>query len=46
MDYLPFVMLLVAGGARRLPRWTLILATLAGIMVEMWGIGFWIRKGW
>ena len=46
VDYLPFMMLLVAAGAKRLPHWPLILATLAGIVVEMWGIGFWIYKGW
>ena len=45
VDYLPFVMLLAAAGARNLPRWMLHIATLAGIIVEIWGIGWAASKG-
>ncbi len=46
VDYLPFVMLLAASGATRLPRPALIIVTLAGIVVELWGIGFSLHHGW
>jgi hypothetical protein len=46
IDYLPFVNLLAASGARYRPRRTLILAVIVGILVEVWGIGWWRYKGW
>jgi hypothetical protein len=45
LDYLPFVMLLAAAGARNFPRWMLRAATLAGIIIEIWGIGWATYKG-
>jgi hypothetical protein len=45
MDYLPFVMLLAAAGAKRFPRWMLRTVTLAGIIVEIWGIGWSTYRG-
>ncbi len=45
VDYLPFVMLLAAAGARNLPRWMLPTTTLAGMIVEIWGIGWAAYKG-
>ncbi len=46
VDYLPFVMLLAASGGTRLPRAVLIILTLAGIVVEVWGVGYWKHQGW
>jgi hypothetical protein len=45
LDYLPFVMLLAAAGTRNLPSWMLRVVTVAGVMVEIWGIASVIYKG-
>jgi hypothetical protein len=36
MDYLPFVMLLAAAGAKHFPQWMLRAVTLTGMVVEIW----------
>jgi hypothetical protein len=41
IDYLPFVTLLAADGSKRLPSKCLLLATIAGVLVELWGIVYW-----
>jgi hypothetical protein len=46
IDYLPFAMVLAAGGAKNVPRWVLILLTLIGVLIEVWGIGWWNYNGW
>ncbi len=46
VDFLPFAMLLIAMPTKDRLRPGLVLATLAGIAVEIWGIGWWFSKGW
>jgi hypothetical protein len=48
MDYLPFVMLLAAMAVkeRRWLRWPLIAVTVAGAVVEIWGIAWFTLHGW
>lgn len=46
VDFLPFAMLLIAMATKDRLRGGLVLATLAGIAVEAWGIGWWLAKGW
>jgi hypothetical protein len=46
IDYLPFVNLLAASGSEYRPRRSLLLAVIAGALVEVWGIGWWRYKGW
>ena len=46
IDYLPFVYLLAASGSRNRPMRMLYYVTLAGTLVEVWGIGWWRYKGW
>lgn len=46
VDYLPFVNLLAANGSRNRRMRTLYYVTLAGALVEVWGIGWWRYKGW
>ncbi len=46
VDFLPFAMLLIAAGARRSPRYWLPALTLAGVVVQVWGITWWHYKGW
>ncbi|MGA2410847.1 MAG: hypothetical protein ABSG46_10735 [Candidatus Binataceae bacterium] len=45
-DYLPFLMLLAASGAKNAPRGLLITLTLIGVLIEAWGIGWWDYNGW
>lgn len=46
VDLLPFAMLLVASGTERRYDKTLVAATLAGVVVEVWGLFWWGLKGW
>jgi hypothetical protein len=46
IDYLPFVNLLAASGSKNQRVRPLLSATLAGLLVEMWGIGWWRYKSW
>lgn len=46
MDVLPFALLLVADGARRLGEAPLRRAVYLGALVELWGITWWVYRGW
>jgi hypothetical protein len=46
LDALPFLMVLVASGARRVGTDSLRRATILGILVEVWGLWWWTAKGW
>jgi hypothetical protein len=46
VDYLPFVNLLAASGAKYRSRRSILSITLAGMLVELWGIGWWRTMGW
>jgi hypothetical protein len=46
VDYLPFVNLLAASGSKNRPSRTLVFATFAGVLVEVWGIVWWRYKAW
>jgi hypothetical protein len=46
LDALPFLMVLVASGARRVGTDTLRRAALLGVLVEIWGLWWWTAKGW
>ncbi len=46
VDYLPFVMLLAADGANNQPKWFLIVVTFLGVLIEIWGISWWLYRGW
>jgi hypothetical protein len=46
VDYLPFVNLLAASGSKNRPLRTLVFATFAGVLVEVWGIVWWRYKAW
>jgi len=46
VDYLPFVNLLAASGSKNRPLRTLVYATFAGVLVEVWGIAWWRYNGW
>lgn len=46
VDFLPFCMLLIASGTRgRVTPW-LVAVTLAGALVQLWGLFWWGFKGW
>ncbi len=46
VDFLPFAMLLIAAGARHGSRFWLPALTLAGVVVEIWGITWWHYRDW
>jgi hypothetical protein len=46
IDYLPFVMVLAAGGAKYCFKWMVAIYALAGMLVEAWGILWWTQHGW
>jgi len=46
VDYLPFVNLLAASGSKYRSKRSILLLTLTGMLVEVWGIGWWRTMGW
>ena len=46
IDYLPFVNLLAVSGSKNRPLRTLVYVTLAGMLIEVWGIAWWRYQGW
>ena len=46
VDYLPFVMILAAAGAKYCLNWMIALYAVLGTLVELWGIMWWIQHGW
>jgi hypothetical protein len=46
VDYLPFVMILAAAGAKYCLNWMVALYAVLGTLVELWGIMWWIQHGW
>jgi hypothetical protein len=46
LDVMPFAMVLVADGTRRMGTKCLRNAVLMGMLVEVWGITWWAYKGW
>jgi hypothetical protein len=46
IDYLPFVMILAAGGAKYCMTWMIAVYALIGILIEAWGLYWWVQHGW
>ena len=46
VDYLPFVMILAAAGAKYCLNWMIAIYAVLGTLVELWGIVWWIQHGW
>jgi hypothetical protein len=46
IDYLPFVMVLAAGGAKHCLKWMVAIYVVIGMLIEAWGLYWWIQHGW
>jgi hypothetical protein len=46
VDFLPFAMLLILNGTRQRLGPVVIISTLLGALVELWGLFWWGMKGW
>jgi hypothetical protein len=46
VDYLPFVMLLAAAGAKYCLNWMVGVYAVLGTLIELWGIVWWVQHGW
>ncbi|HUN57883.1 MAG TPA: hypothetical protein VMU41_07190 [Candidatus Binataceae bacterium] len=46
VDYLPFVMLLAAAGAKYCYSWMIAIYAVLGTLVEVWGLMWWVQHGW
>jgi hypothetical protein len=46
VDYLPFVMVLAASAAKYCLKWMVAMYAVIGIMVEAWGLYWWVQHGW
>jgi hypothetical protein len=46
VDYLPFVMILAAAGAKYCLNWMIAIYAVLGTLVEVWGLMWWVQHGW
>ncbi|HTT75119.1 MAG TPA: hypothetical protein VMF50_03975, partial [Candidatus Binataceae bacterium] len=46
IDYLPFVMLLAAAGAKYCLNWMVAIYAILGTLLELWGLVWWAQHGW